>query len=130
MIRRLPTWVPGCSGDWIELIGATEMRERVPTVALLLLAAAILIVSGMSLLSRPVRQVDMAGTKPIVYRINPNEAGRDTLSLLPGIARGKAQRIINERQAHGAFSDIDDITRVPMIAEKTAAGFEPWVRFD
>ena len=106
------------------------MRERAPSVALLLLAAAMLVVSGVSLLSRPMRLVDAAGTEPITYCINPNEADRDTLSLLPGIARGKAQRIIDERQAHGPFSDIDDMTRVPMIAEKTAAGFEPWVRFE
>lgn len=89
-----------------------------------------LVACGVSLLSRPARQDELSATKPITYRINPNQADRDTLSLLPGIARGKAQRIINERQAHGLFRDIQDITRVPMIAEKTAAGFEPWVRFE
>ena len=82
------------------------------------------------MLVRPERQADRLSTERITYRIDVNSADRDTLSLLPGIAQGKAQRIVDDREANGVFNSADEMTRVHLIGEKTVAGFEPWVRFD
>lgn len=106
------------------------MNERAQSVALLLLSAVMLVVVGVLMVARPVHLSDAKATEPITYRIDINSADRDTLSLLPGIAQGKAQRIVDDRHAHGVFVDADDLTRVPLIAEKTAAAMQPWVRFD
>lgn len=106
------------------------MNDRGRCIALLVLAGVMLLVCVGVMGERPARQADLAGTTPITYRINVNRADRDALTLLPGIAQGKAQRIIDTRQAHGPFQQVSDLTRVPMIGEKTAAALEPWVRFD
>ena len=79
---------------------------------------------------RPVKQTDLAATQPISYRIDVNQADRDTLALLPGIAQGKAQRVIDTRQALGPFQQTRDLIQVPMIGEKTAAAMDPWIRFE
>lgn len=97
---------------------------------MLLMTIALLLGCLIAMRVKPARQGDLNAAKPITYRINPNEADVHALSLLPGIAHGKAQRMIDERQANGPFQDVDDLTRVPLIGEKIAAGIRPWVRFD
>jgi DNA uptake protein ComE-like DNA-binding protein len=105
------------------------MNERAQSVALLLISAVMLVVVGVVMVARPVHLSDVKATEPIIYRIKINSADRDTLSLLPGIAQGKAQRIVDNRQVHGIFIDADDLTRVPLIGDKTAAAMQPWVQF-
>lgn len=65
------------------------MNERAQSFALLLLASVMLVVVGLSIMARPVHQRDVRSTMPITYRVDVNSADRDTLSLLPGIAKGK-----------------------------------------
>ncbi len=51
--------------------------------------------------------------------VNINTAGIEELTTLPGIGPATAQKIINYRQEHGAFSSIEQLTDVPGIGEKT-----------
>ena len=106
------------------------MNERAQAIALLLVTIAMLVVVCASVILRPARQTEVQSTRPVTYRINVNSADRDELSLLPDIAHGKAQRIVDNRQATGRFESAQDLTRVPMIGEKTAAAMAPYVRFD
>ncbi len=106
------------------------MDDRRLPIALLVIAGVMLLICFMVMGDRPVKQADLAATQPVTYRIDVNRADRDTLTLLPGIAQGKAQRVIDTRQSHGPFHQTRDLLQVPMIGEKTAAALDPWVRFE
>ena len=105
------------------------MSDRFASTALLLIASAILLVCLLIMQMQPIQRDALMGTASITYRINPNEADVHTLTLLPGIAHGKARRIVEERSANGPFQNVSDLTRVPMIGDKTAAAMSPWVEF-
>ena len=45
-------------------------------------------------------------------RVDLNTAGVDELSLLPGIGRGAARRIIAHRELHGPFASVGDLEQV------------------
>jgi len=66
--------------------------------------------------------------EPITYRININTADRDTLCLLPGIASGIANHLVNHRELHGPFTEIAELEDVHLIGPKTRAKIEPWVQ--
>ena len=50
-------------------------------------------------------------------RVCINTASEETLMTLPGIGQAKAAAIIAYREAHGAFTDISEITSVPGIGQ-------------
>ncbi len=50
--------------------------------------------------------------------VNINTAGLEELDTLPGVGPSTAQAIIDEREANGPFTSIEDIQRVSGIGEK------------
>ncbi|MFD2189716.1 ComEA family DNA-binding protein [Pistricoccus aurantiacus] len=54
-----------------------------------------------------------------VAPININTASAELLAELPGIGEIKASAIVENRQANGAFSSVDDLARVKGIGENT-----------
>lgn len=62
--------------------------------------------------------------------ININTANQAELELLPGIGPSLAQRIIDDRGAHGAFRSVDDLDRVKGIGPKTIQKLRPLVRVE
>ncbi len=48
-------------------------------------------------------------------KVNINTADQAALEALPGIGPELAQRILDYRQAHGPFAQIDDLLDVPGI---------------
>lgn len=50
--------------------------------------------------------------------INVNTADAEMLERLPGIGPVLADRIIEEREANGPFTSVEDLERVPGIGEK------------
>ncbi len=105
------------------------MDDRAPAFATLFVAFAMLLIVGVSAQQRPSALSDHAASEPITFRIDPNTADRDTLCLLPEIGPGLAQRVVDDRQANGPFDDAQDMQRVKMVGEKTAAAVSPWVTF-
>lgn len=94
------------------------------------LATLLFLAALAAMLKRPVEQSGLRASEPISLRLNPNTADAESLSLLPGIGPGIAQRIVEDRQANGPFSSTDVMQRVPYVGEKTARAIEPWVTFE
>ncbi len=59
-----------------------------------------------------------------------NAASLAELQRLPGVGPVLAQRIVDERQAHGAFRSLTDLRRVKGIGPRVAARLAPHVRFE
>ncbi len=51
-------------------------------------------------------------------KININKANQEELTALPGIGEALANRIINYRQQHGSFKNVEEIRNVSGIGEK------------
>lgn len=53
--------------------------------------------------------------------VNINTAGPDALDALPGVGESTARAIVEEREANGPFSSVEDLVRVSGIGEKKLA---------
>ncbi len=73
--------------------------------------------------SSPVR------SRPTVARVDLDTAPESVLVTLPGIGPALAQRIIRDRERHGAFGSLTALTRVGGIGERSAARLAPHVTF-
>ncbi|MEI2819544.1 MAG: helix-hairpin-helix domain-containing protein [Marmoricola sp.] len=54
-------------------------------------------------------------------------AGLSELDTLPGVGPVTAQKIVDWRTAHGAFTSVEDLLEVPGIGDKTLADIAPHV---
>ena len=59
--------------------------------------------------------------------VNLNTATEEELDTLPGVGPVTAQKILQWRSAHGAFSSVDELLEVDGIGEKTLADLAPLV---
>ncbi len=59
--------------------------------------------------------------------VNLNTATEEQLDTLPGVGPVTAQKILEWRSAHGAFSSVDELLEVDGIGEKTLADIAPHV---
>ena len=70
-----------------------------------------------------------APSRPTVERVDLDTAPESVLVTLPGIGPALAQRIIRDRERHGAFGSLTALTRVGGIGERSAARLAPHVTF-
>jgi competence protein ComEA len=59
--------------------------------------------------------------------VNLNAAGVSELDTLPGVGPVTAQKILDWRSAHGAFTSVDELLEVDGIGDKTLADIAPHV---
>ena len=69
----------------------------------------------------PVQRVDWDQALAAARRVDVNTATVAELERLPGIGPGLAERIAEDRAAHGPFHSMEDLERVPGIGPKIAA---------
>lgn len=60
--------------------------------------------------------------------IDLNHADIHLLQLLPGIGPRRAEAIVEERQARGAFVSLEDLQRVPGIGPRTIDRIAPFAQ--
>lgn len=59
-------------------------------------------------------------------KINVNVASVDELTMLPGIGKETAERIVEYRAKYGVFFSLDELTKVKGIGENTVKKLSPY----
>ena len=63
----------------------------------------------------------------VTFPVNINTAGKKALMELPGIGETYAQRIIDHREKHGPFTEIEGIMEVSGIGEKRFENIKDYI---
>ena len=61
------------------------------------------------------------------FRVNVNTATVEELQLLPKVGPVLAERIKQEREAHGPFMTVEDLARTPGIGPERVTSFRPMI---
>ena len=69
------------------------------------------------------REVSEEALAPVGEPVNVNTAAAEELERLPGVGPALARAIIDYREAHGAFTSIDELTNVSGIGAAKLEGF-------
>lgn len=77
--------------------------------------------------SKPTESTDTAVKPSAVAPVELNSATKEELMGLPGIGESRAEAIIAYREAHGAFTEVDELTEVEGIGEKTLEKLREYV---
>lgn len=65
--------------------------------------------------------------EPSIVKIDLNKATADELTIIPGIGKSTAKKIIDYRTQYGNFYRVDDLTNVKGITEKQIKQLEKYV---
>jgi len=111
-------------------------RESIPGLTIIVVLLALFTITAMAVRTqRPliwtVRGVVLDDTSRQLVRwpdgrIDVNSANAAQLCLLPGIGPALSQRIIQHRNMHGPFADLDSMKRVHMIGDRTVERIAPY----
>jgi len=94
------------------------------------LRQVVMVSTGESTPDSPPREIQPLRSGPKTTPSAPidiNLASKEQLMTLPGIGTTLADRILTERNEHGAFNTVDDLTRVRGIKGKTLEKLLPYV---
>ena len=105
-----------------------EAGSRPSDVLLVIAAVAIVLLVTARVVQRPVA---LQGVEPIrsQMKIEVNSASAGSLTLLPGIGVGLAERIVSHREEHGPFANVESLQNVRGIGPKTIRRVAPYVTF-
>ncbi len=125
-----------CVSDLDEF---SASRNSLPPALFSVAVALIMLLvwMGYGLARRPVKNQfsPTAAAQITESSINPNTASWASLVRIPGIGPGRAQKLLNWRQAHQTrtsqivFHTLSDLRHVPSFGPKTVARMEPYLRF-
>ncbi|MBM4006528.1 MAG: helix-hairpin-helix domain-containing protein [Planctomycetes bacterium] len=66
--------------------------------------------------------------RPPAWSVELNQAQLRELQVLPGVGPALAERIVRDREVHGAFKGPEDLDRVPGIGPALLERIRPHVR--
>lgn len=74
--------------------------------------------------------IEIDRAEPLVarFQVDINTAEWPELAQVPGLGETLARRIVDSRQADGAYADHDDLLRVPGIGPRTLERMKPFLR--
>ena len=72
-------------------------------------------------------EIDKAPQQPVEYRVDLNQAQWPELALLPGVGESLARRIVEYREEHGAFSNLDQLANVRGIGAVKLERIRPYL---
>lgn len=75
-------------------------------------------------------EIDRHPARQFEYKIDINTATWVEWSQLDGIGETLARRIVEDRDQHGPFIDVDDIQRVKGIGPKKLDAIRPWLKLE
>ncbi len=101
--------------------------RQAPGFAIVLLALVVLFSAALvSHQRRPILRGDAPPVRSPLLKIDMNSATEAELQLLPMIGPALAQRIVEDRLAHGRFETLDDLNRVWGLGPATVSRIEPY----
>ncbi len=115
--------------DALKRAGGTRGRVDLSTLNL----ARVLVDGEQILVGRPTQSggaaagASAAAPDPTGGLVNLNTATSEQLDTLPGVGPVTAQKILEWRSSHGAFSSVDELLEVDGIGEKTLSDLAPHV---
>ncbi len=115
--------------DALRRAGGTRGRVDLSTLNL----ARVLVDGEQILVGRPAQSggvaagASAAAPDPVGALVNLNTATPEQLDTLPGVGPVTAQKILEWRSSHGAFSSVDELLEVDGIGEKTLSDLAPHV---
>jgi competence protein ComEA len=108
----------GTGTRWFDLSGS-ELRVLLVAAAIVLLSLVVLGVLRSALREPEIRVEHVRESLRMPERTDVNTATEYQLRLLPGIGSKTARDIVEDRQSHGPFRTLEDLTRVRGIGPKT-----------
>lgn len=78
--------------------------------------------------AEPVAPTCASLTQAPAWTIDLNQAEAGALQVLPGVGPSLADRIVKDREVHGAFKGPEDLDRVPGIGPALLERIRPHVR--
>ncbi len=103
---------------WPLLLHRADQLTVVALVGILLLLLVGHWILGIAVRGSSI-EIDHAPPLRLEYRIHLNEADWPELTLLPGIGKTLAQRIVADRTRNGCFASLEQLQRVKGIGPKT-----------
>lgn len=114
-------------GRWPDLV----LKRPDQFVAGAFLAAALmalgLYLAYQAYWGRGLVDIDQSEPQPIRFLVDVNEADWPELALLPNVGQQLARRIVEHRNSHGPFRDLDQLQDVRGIGPKTFESVKPYL---
>jgi competence protein ComEA len=109
------------------ILTAWPRSAQLVTAFLLGLATALLAVHSYGYLRYGARPTEQQRATTLTYQVDLNQAEEAELLQLPDIGENLASRIIDYRETHHGFRDIEELRNVRGIGTAKMAKLRPWV---
>lgn len=96
---------------------------RMPSIAVALCLGLLALAAA-----SPIQAGTARAASADVAPVDINKATADGLTVVPGIGKATAQRIVAWREEHGPFRRVEDLMKVKGIGEKTLEKIRPYVK--
>lgn len=119
--RMKPSWINVFTSHLPTASGQSLLMNMV----IVGVTAMLLSITYNGLFRRGLRHVEHTLPQPVAFTIDINEADWPELTLLPGIGRTLAQRIVAFRREQGPFRSSDELLAVHGIGPKLLSNIQP-----